>query len=69
MKESFYKTGTYKVNHNQFGGFVYPSDFNTDHRGKERTNGSSIAIRIANDNKFDEQCKKNLINRRTLVNE
>ncbi len=69
MKETFNATGTYKVNHNRFGGFVYPSDFNTDHRGKVRTNGSAIATRIANDNKFDEQCRKNLINRQKLVNE
>ena len=63
MNKTFYRTGRYKVNHNQFGGFIYPSDFNTDHRGKEHRNGSAIAIRIANDSKFDEQCRKNIINR------
>ena len=30
-----------------FGGLIYPSDFNTDYRGKDNNNGSQIASRIA----------------------
>lgn len=32
-----------------FGGIIYPSDFNTDYRGKDNTNGSNIASRIISD--------------------
>ena len=59
MLETFYRTGNYKTDYTTFGGVIYPSDFNTDYRGKVNTNGSSIAHRIANDCKFDKQCKKN----------
>lgn len=57
MKKNFYKEEKNKTDHTKFGGTVYISDFNTNH-----TNGN-IAIRIANDQRFDEQCRKNLINR------
>lgn len=57
MAETFYRTGIYKVDHTQFGGIIYPSDFNTSH-----TNGN-IASRIENDKKFDEQCRKNILNK------
>lgn len=63
MPESFYNTGIYRVDHSTFGGVICSSDFNTDYRGKDNTNGSSIAHRIANDSKFDEQCKKNRENK------
>lgn len=59
MPETFYKTGNYKANHTTFGGVICLSDFNTDYRRKDNTNGSSIAHRIANDCKFDKQCKNN----------
>lgn len=59
MTETFYKTGIYRVDHSTFGGVICPSDFNTDYRGKDNTNGSPIAHRIANDSKFDQQCRKN----------
>lgn len=49
----------YKVDYTKFGGHIYSSDFNTDNRGKNNTNGSPIAHRIFNDSKFDKQCKKN----------
>ena len=52
------------MDHTQFGGYVYASDFNTDYRGKSSIhNGSIIASRIARDQKFDEQCKKNIENK------
>ena len=49
MPETFYRTGTYKVDHTTFGGIIYSSDFNTDYRGKDNTNGSFIAQRIISD--------------------
>lgn len=57
MAETFYRTGIYKVDHTQFGGIIYPSDFDTSY-----SNGN-IASRIANDKKFDEQCRKNILNK------
>lgn len=51
--------GIYETDHTKFGGIIYPSDYNTDNRGKNNTNGSPIAHRIANDSKFDKQCRKN----------
>ena len=53
-------TQNYKKYHNQFGGYIYNSDFNTDYRGKDNIYGSTIASRIAQDQKFDEQCRKNI---------
>lgn len=35
--------------HRNFGGVIYKSDFNTDYRGKDNTNGSIIATRIESD--------------------
>lgn len=40
--------------HNTFGGYIYPSDFCTEHPSE-----ISWASRIAADLRFDEQCKKN----------
>ena len=59
MSETFYRTGNYKVDHTQFGGLIYPSDFNTDFRGKDNIHGSPIAKRIEKDNQFDKQCRTN----------
>lgn len=53
------KYGIFEADHTKFGGLIYPSDFNTEYRGKTNTNGSEIANRIAGDKKFDEQCKRN----------
>lgn len=61
MKQTFYRTEIYKVNHSTFGGLIYPSDFNTDNSGKNNYNGSPIAKRIASDDKFDQQCRNNKI--------
>lgn len=62
MVETYYRTGIYKTDHTQFGGIIYPSDFNTDYRGKYNTNGSTIAGRIISDQQFDRQCRNNKIN-------
>jgi len=51
--------GIYETDHTKFGGLIFPSDFNTDNRGKNNTNGSQIASRIATDSTFDKQCRKN----------
>lgn len=59
MTEIFYKTEIYEVDHTTFGGLIYPSDFNTNSIVKNNYNGSPIAKRIASDDKFDQQCKKN----------
>jgi len=56
-----YKTnryGTYEIDHTTFGGLIYPSDFNTDYRGKDNNNGSQIASRIAKDKQADKQWRK-----------
>ena len=55
--------GIYKVDHTKFGGIIYPSDFNTDHRGKSNVNGSPIANRIAKDDQLDKQWQKNIENK------
>ena len=59
MTETFYRTGTYKVDHKTFGGIIYASDFNTDYRGKDTPNGSYIADRIIGDWIFDKKNKLN----------
>lgn len=43
-----------------FGGIIYPSDYNTDYRGKDNTQGSQIAKRIISDQNFDYRCKRNI---------
>ena len=65
MTREFYKTGNYNTDPTRFGGVIYCSDFNTDFRGKENTNGSEIARRIMSDRKFDMQCKRNIENNKT----
>ena len=60
MTETFYRTGTYKTNHTTVGGIIYPSDYNTDYRGRDNTRGSAIAQRIISDRNFDYRCKKNI---------
>lgn len=58
--------GIYKMDHTKFGGLIYPSDFNTDYRGKDNTKGSQIASRIISDRNFDYTCKKNLEKKNSL---
>lgn len=47
--------GIYEVDHTKFGGLIFQSDFNTDYRGKNNTNGSQIAIRIESDARREEK--------------
>lgn len=47
--------GIYEVDYTKFGGLIFPSDFNTDYRGKDNTNGSSIASRIEADRRREEK--------------
>ncbi len=49
MRNNYYETKTFDKKHMHFGGTIYLSDFNTMYGGKESTNGSSIASRIASD--------------------
>ena len=51
--------GIYEADHTKFGGIIYPSDFNTDYRGKDTLNGSYIAERILDDREFDRRCRMN----------
>ena len=60
MLETFCTTGKHEIDHSTFGGEIFPSDFNTDYRGKNNTNGSTIALRIASDWIFDKKCQKNI---------
>lgn len=53
MTGTINKYEVYEVDHTTFGGIIYSSDFNTDYRGKNNTNGSLIAQRIAADQRFD----------------
>lgn len=50
--------GIYEVDHTKFGGIIYQSDFNTDYRGKDNTNGSQIANRIEADRRREEKLWK-----------
>lgn len=59
MTDAIYKTGTKKVDHRTFGGKIYESDFNTNFSGKKNLRRSSIAERIAEDERFDNFCKRN----------
>lgn len=52
--------GIYEVDHTKFGGFIFSSNFNTDYKRKDNKKGSIIANRIAQDQKFDNQCRKNI---------
>ena len=58
---TFYRTENYKPDHTTFGGTINFSDFCTDHNRSEKS--KSWAERIVSDWRFDEQCKKNALNR------
>lgn len=49
MAGNDYVTETYDKKHIHYGGAIYLSDFNTDCRGKDHTQGSVIASRIESD--------------------
>lgn len=50
----------YRADHSAFGGVIYQSDFDTNSGGRDNFKGSSVARRIISDQKFDEQCRKNI---------
>lgn len=50
--------GIYKTDHTKFGGLIFPSDFNTDYRGKDNIHGSQIASRIEADRRREEKLWK-----------
>lgn len=43
--------------HKHFGGVIHQSDFNTDYRGTDHTNGSTIAARIESDFRWEQKLK------------
>lgn len=55
------ETTTYRPNHNTFGGEVYQSDFCTEHKGAR-----NIAERIISDLRFDEKCRRNILERERI---
>ena len=60
MTQKINKYGIYEVDRTKFGGLIKLSDFNTDYRGKDNTNGSTIASRIEADKQREEKLwKKN----------
>lgn len=67
MTETFYRTGTCKVNHSEFGGRICVSDFD------RKITLSEAAARIIADRRFDRQCCKDMtdtrINRDALLRE
>ena len=61
MTRNYYTTGSYNPDYSTFGGTINFSDFCTDHHRSEKS--KSWAERIVSDWRFDEQCKKNALNR------
>ena len=59
MTRNYNTTETFDKEHIHFGGKIYPSDFNTDYRGKDNTNGSSIAARIESDFRWERKLLNN----------
>ena len=66
MTEVFYQAKSHKIDPSTFGGLIFPSDFNTDYRGKNNDHGSPIARRIEQDNRFDMQCRNSLLNKKNM---
>lgn len=56
--ETNYKTERFDKEHRHFGGIIYQSDFNTDYRGNDNTNGSIVASRIESDFKREHKLRK-----------
>lgn len=62
MTNRNYYTPSNYADHSTFGGLIYYSDFNTTYRGNDQ-HESSIARRIMNDWKFDQDCERDAENR------
>lgn len=58
MTKNYYKTENYKTDHSTCSSLIYNYDFDG------YVSISTIAERIISDWKFDEQCRKNLTNRK-----
>lgn len=54
MPETYYRTGSYKVDHSTFGGVILPSDYDTGHSGSR-----NMATRIKAAQNFDNWCRNN----------
>lgn len=54
MTETFYRTGSYKVDHTTYGGTLSSFDFEGHHTM------ATMAQRIISDFNFDKRCKKNI---------
>ena len=57
MTKNYYRTGNYKPDHSTFGGVIYNHDFDG------YVSMRDMAERIISDWKFDERCRKNVLNR------
>ena len=57
MTKNYYKTGNYEKNSSTFGGVIYNYDFDG------YVSMRDMAERIISDWKFDERCRKNVLNR------
>lgn len=65
MTETKFYTENHKPDHTKYGGTIYNYDFDTEYKRKPgEYEGSDIAKRIGNDMKFDEQCRRNLTDRK-----
>lgn len=62
MTENFYLT-EFDKEHRHLGGVIYPSDFNTDYRGKDNTYGSTIAQRIESDFRREKKMYRKGVNK------
>ena len=54
-----YNSQRFDKEHRHFGGLIYRSDFNTDYRGKDNTNGSTIASSIESDFRWEHKLYEN----------
>lgn len=61
MIKPIHGTKSYHADHSTYGGKIYYSDFHTGYKRKNNAQGSAIAARIIQDQKFDEQCRNRRI--------
>lgn len=60
MARNYYRTGNYKTDHSTCSSLIYNYDFDG------YVSISTIAERIISDWKFDEKCRKNIINKKNV---
>lgn len=68
MIKNNYITETFDKEHIHFGGKIYLSDFNTEYRGNDISNGSSIAGRIESDFRKEKNLLKKGANNKLCRN-